>query len=296
MSSKKHKAKKELGQNFLNNPQIVNLMIEALEIAENDLIIEIGPGLGALTKRIVPKLTDKNGSLFAIELDVSLAQRLKKKYEFDDNVKIVQQNILDWLPQFDITKINTDELKTNDIYENSQGIATSDALVTTIETSNEKAGNQKNYKILGSLPYYITSPIIHSIIEKPFRAQKVIIMIQKEVADKILGQKDDSSYLSSFVQTFYDVELVTYVDRLDFDPVPNVDSAVIALTLRTEQLLDFAELKKYKGFLHKAYSNPRKMLNKIFTQHELKKAKIEPRIRAQNYTAQDWVKFYKELK
>lgn len=249
------KPHKELGQNFLTDKNVVFDMVNALDIESSDEIIEIGPGPGFVTSYLLEKAKEKNAKIYAVELDRRLYQNLTERFRGESRIEIHNENILDWLPTF---------LPIND------------------------------FKIIGSIPYYITSPIIHKIVKMGKRPKNAVLLVQKEVAEKIKSKTPDSSYLSSFVQTFFDVGYLGKVPSKKFDPEPKVDGGILRLN-RKEVSFNSDFIRKYEGFLHKAYSNPRKMLNKVFKHEELEKGKIDPQLRAQNLGAGDWLSFYKIL-
>ncbi|MFC1622088.1 16S rRNA (adenine(1518)-N(6)/adenine(1519)-N(6))-dimethyltransferase RsmA [Patescibacteria group bacterium] len=236
------KLKKELGQNFLKGPEIPQKMVEYLDLQENDLVLEIGPGDGAVTNFLI----EKDAEIIAVEIDEHFAETLSKKFL---NIQVINENILEWLPQFK---------------------------------------PEKEFKIIGSLPYYITSPILHETIRSG--ASNCVFLIQKEVARKIADKAPDASYLSTFVQTFYDVEYLETVDRSKFKPEPNVDSAIIRLKKRESNIED---IKKYEGFLHRGFSNPRKMLKKSLPIELLEKSEVDPNDRAQHISMEKWVELFK---
>ncbi|MFZ2664013.1 MAG: 16S rRNA (adenine(1518)-N(6)/adenine(1519)-N(6))-dimethyltransferase RsmA [Patescibacteria group bacterium] len=246
---------KSLGQNFLLDMSVVRDMVEALSIEDGDEIIEIGPGHGAITEILVGVIRGTKSKLYSVEIDERFYEKLLGMYTPNDNIKIINQNILDYLPNF---------------------------------------SPSTDFKILGSLPYYITSPIIHSIIYMRKRPLTCVLLIQKEVAEKIKSRIPDSSYMSCFVQTFFNVSYIGKVPKNRFKPEPKVDGGLIKLTLKDLDL-DYEFIKKYEGFLHKAFSNPRKMLNKMFSKEDLAKGNINPALRAQNLSADDWLSFYKVL-
>ena len=126
------------------------------------------------------------------------------------------------------------------------------------------------------------------------RPHAFVLLIQKEVAEKIKNKAPDASYMSSFVQTFFDVRYLGKVTSDKFYPQPQVDSGIIKFTLKSG---DFSQefIRKYEGFLHRAYSSPRKMLNKVFKKEELEKGKIDGSLRAQNLNAEEWLEFFNIL-
>jgi len=250
------KPHKELGQNFLTDRSVAKDMVEALDIQNGDEIVEIGPGHGVVTDFLVEKAKDLDVVIHAVELDARLYQELKNFYSGNEKIEVIKENILDWLP--------------------------------TLSTDRE-------IKIIGSVPYYITSPIIHKIIKMPAVPQGVVLLVQKEVAEKIKNNAPDSSYMSSFVQTFFDVKYLGKVPSKKFNPEPKVDGGIIKMVKKEDANLDLVFIRKYEGFLHKAYSNPRKMLNKVFRKEELENGNINPTLRAQNLDAEEWLSFYKKI-
>jgi 16S rRNA (adenine1518-N6/adenine1519-N6)-dimethyltransferase len=129
------------------------------------------------------------------------------------------------------------------------------------------------------------------VIKSVPRPEKCIFMTQKEVAEKIVASIPDTSYMSSFIQTFFRAEILEIVPKEKFTPVPKVDSAVLQLT-KIDSFVPDNLIRKYEGFLHKGYSNPRKMLNKAFAPEILQKVNIDPTLRPQNLTVEDWLKLF----
>ncbi len=254
--------KKELGQNFLSDPEIATSMISGLDITAGNDVIEIGPGRGFLTEQLAKKAVAEEFDFYAVELDKRFYEHLQRTFVDNPNVHIVNANILDFLPKY---------------------------------TKPEN----KSVKILGSLPYYITSPIVHQIIRMAVsQPDECVLLIQKEVAEKIVAPAPDSSYMSVFVQTFFEVTYLFTIPREKFSPVPQVDGGVIKLVKRSELGKEFGVdltrefVTKYEGFLHKAFKNPRKMMNKPFSQEELDRAGISASLRPQNLNWKEWLNFY----
>lgn len=254
---------KTLGQNFLKDRGVIKKMVLALGVKEGEILIEIGPGLGALTTEIMENFGTWDVDVRAVEIDLRFVDKLRTMFPLYNNIQIIESNIIDWLPTFD--------------------------------------PGEKNFRVIGSLPYYITSPIIHNLIKMKRPPEACIILIQKEVAHRISAVAPDSSYMSAFVQSFYDVEYLATVDRKEFSPSPEVDAGVLKLTKRRSATIpgniqiEKIDVSKYEKFLHKAYSNPRKMLNKMFHQDELNRADLNGQYRAQNYNADDWLQAFQIL-
>lgn len=245
------KAIKSLGQNFLQNQQIVSEMVDLLNIKENSIVIEIGPGPGIFTKEIVSRLNDSN-KFYAIELDKRFANDLFNKYKNYKNVHIINANFLDWIKDIDL---------------------------------------KGDIMVLGSIPYYITSPIIHNLIKANIKINNIILMIQKEVAQKICEQKVKPNYFSTFVKTFYNVNYIKTVLNTEFNPVPKVDSAVMQMKLKQESY-GIVNLDKYQNFLHKGFKNQKKMLNKVFDEDSLNLLNLTGTLRPHNLDVDMWVKLY----
>lgn len=184
--------KKTLGQNFLKDDNIVNKIVNATEYKKNNLVIEIGPGAGSLTKKLLPKV-DK---AILYEIDTRLERILNKKLAEYDNYTIIFDDFLNRNVNDDLSNYCFD-----------------------------------NLYIVANLPYYITTPIISKIIEEKIPACEIVIMIQKEVADRLCALVGTKEYgqLTVFLNYFYDIKRVTNVSKNSFVPKPKVDSAVIKM-------------------------------------------------------------------
>jgi 16S rRNA (adenine1518-N6/adenine1519-N6)-dimethyltransferase len=248
--------RKELGQNFLTDKSIVFKMVDSLELSPGDEVVEIGAGLGALTTELAERSESLGLTIHAVEIDLRFAESLNGMFLQYSNVGIIEANVLDWLPFF------TPKL---------------------------------DYKVIGSLPYYITSPILHTIVKHVHRPKVCTVLIQKEVAEKIRNKAPDASYLSSFIQTFYDVEYLGKVDRKQFHPSPGVDSGIIKMVRKDEIVMSPEDINKYEGFLHKGFASPRKKINKVFSKDELSRIGISGDIRPQNLDAPEWLRIFRVL-
>ena len=245
---------KELGQNFLTDSESAFKMVNALDLLQDDVVVEIGPGLGVLTQELANKLMSPKAHIYAVEIDNRFVDKLSNMFLTNDTVEIVEANVLDWLSTF-------------------------------------KHPDTRSLKVLGSLPYYITSPILHKIIEMPVQPALCVLLVQKEVAQRICNKAPDATYLSVFTQTFFDVTYLGKVDKSKFSPAPSVDGGIIKLQKKTSSITS-EQLRKYSGFLHKGFSNPRKMLNKVFTKEELAKVNINSSLRAQDIEVDKWVELF----
>ncbi|NMB70005.1 ribosomal RNA small subunit methyltransferase A [candidate division WWE3 bacterium] len=249
-----YEAIKKLGQNFLTDKTIAERMVDSLSLHQNDTVIEIGSGLGIVTEVLAEHMEGYNVKVYAVEIDGRFAARLESMFVEREKLVVVEADILQWLPKF---------------------------------------SEEGSVKVLGSLPFYITSPIIHSIVKMNNLPEKVVLLVQKEVGEKIAGSAPDTTYMSAFVQTFFDVFYSETVPRQKFKPEPNVDGAVLTMTRKRKLPLNL--ILKYEGFLHRGFSSPRKMLNKPFKKEELEMAGINPTIRPQNLSADQWFAFFRIL-
>ena len=192
-------ANKKLGQNFLINDEVINGIVEASNIQKEDLVIEIGPGLGTLTS----ELLEHAGKVIAIELDENMIPILNDRFKLYDNFKLLNEDVL----KVDLNKL---------ISENMGGLS--------------KA------KVVANLPYYITTPIIMKLLENKLNIESITVMVQKEVADRITAKPGDklSGSITYSVDYYAEAEKIVFVDKSSFIPEPEVDSEVIKLQIREE--------------------------------------------------------------
>ncbi len=243
--------RKHLGQNFLKSHEYASLMVKSLEINENDRIIEIGPGRGALTTLLIEcKFKD----LILYEIDFDLAEHISEVVKSHGNVSVKRENILD-----------------ADLF-----------------------GMISPYKIIGSIPYYITSPIIHKFLAIPNRPETVVLLVQKEFGEKLLTTAPKSTYWS-YITMGYKVEKVSIVKAENFNPKPKVDSMILKFVRvpdEEENLKVFGTFKNFSKFLHHVYKNPRKMISKAFNSELLIELGISPNSRPQNLSFENIIKLY----
>lgn len=234
---------KSLGQNFLTDKNIIDNIIEASNIGENDLVIEIGPGIGVITKEAAAKA----GSVIAVEIDKNLIPILQETLADETNVKI----------------INRDILKTD--------------LTAVIEEEKKNFPQMESVRIIGNLPYYITTPIIMKLLEDGVPADSITVMMQKEVADRIKaapGNKERGA-LSVAVQYYCQVVKVTDVPKEVFVPAPKVDSTVLRLDIRKEKPVELKDDKLFFKAVKSGFAQRRKtLLNSLASGTGLGKDKI----------------------
>ena len=194
------KFSKSLGQNFLIDTNVIDRILEGARVKEGDYVIEVGPGIGTLTKEM-GRSAEK---VVAIEIDKTLIPILEETLEDFPNIEVINQDIL---------KVNVQELV------------------------KEKL-NGGPVKLVANLPYYITTPIVMKFLEEDIPVTDIVVMVQKEVADRMNAKPNTKDYgaLSVAVQYNCDTEIVAKAPRHMFMPQPNVDSTVIGLHVREEQI------------------------------------------------------------
>jgi len=254
MAETNYKLKKSLGQNFLKESSVSKKMVKELGVKKGDFIVEIGAGMGALTEVLADEVKAKKAKAKVLEIDKRFVKDLKARFSKNKMVNVVRADVLDWMPRF-------------------------------------KSRNK--FKVIGSLPYYITSPILHSIVRHKKEVTRAVILIQKEVAEKISQKAPDASYFSTYLQTFYEVEIVEVVPKDHFYPEPKVDGAIVKMTLKKDIQIQKDEIIKYESYLHKGFSKPRKMMNKAVPKETLKLAGIDYKLRPQHLTIEQWIDLYR---
>lgn len=219
-------ANKSLGQNFLINDSVVNKIVESAEITKNDLVIEIGPGLGNLTEFLL----EKAGKVIAIELDQRMLEILNDRFSLYDNFEIINEDVL---------KVNLNEL-----------------------ISENKNSEIKNAKIVANLPYYITTPIIMKLLEEKLDIETITVMVQKEVADRLIAIPGEklSGAITYSVYYYATSENVTIVENNSFIPEPEVDSEVIKLSIRKNPPVELLDEDQFFKTVKASFMQRRKTL------------------------------------
>ena len=257
--------KKKFGQNFLTSEEILEEIISKAKISKDDIILEIGPGIGTLTS----KLLETGAEVISVEVDLELNRPLKERFFMYNNFTIISSDIL---------KI--------DIYSE----------IVKILESKGKTLNDKKIKVVANIPYYITTPIIFKLLESRNIVSEIYIMVQKEVAERIcakIGTKESSSItymVSYYTEYLWDI----YVDKTKFVPSPKVDSKVIALKFREKPYPEVKNEELYFEIIRSAFLHRRKtFLNSISASNKIDKKiisnimeelGIDLRIRAEKIT------------
>ncbi len=225
--------KKKYGQNFLNDITIPKKIVDCAKIKEDSLVIEIGPGAGIMTKL----LSEKAKQVLAYEIDETLEDILDEKLIDTNNVDIIYDDFMNRNVKNDIKK-----------YDYS------------------------NLYVVANLPYYITTPIILKLIEEELKVEKVVIMIQKEVADRFAAKPKSKEYgsITVFLNYYFDIKKEFNVSRNLFTPKPNVDSMVISLNKKKE-CYDVKNKQVFFDLVRDSFKFKRKTLRNNLKNYDLTK-------------------------
>lgn len=263
---------KSLGQNFLNDMGVIEAIIEGSQIGPEDLVIEIGPGMGVLTAAAA----EFAGKVVAVEIDTRLMPVLKETLA----------------GYFNITVLNQDIMKTD---------------LPALIAEHFDADGEGKVRIVGNIPYYITTPILMMLLESRVEAETITLMMQKEVADRIEAQPGSRTYgaLSVAVSYYCSVERIADVPKECFSPPPKVDSAVLCMTRRKEPPVPVTDEKLFFDIVKAGFGKRRKTLTNALTGlHELtkddakeilEKAGVAPSRRAETLDLQEFALIAEEL-
>jgi len=264
------KVRKRLGQHFLIDGEVLKLITSAAELAPTDIILEIGPGLGILTK----ELARQTGWVIAVELDNKLANILKQTLTSFDNVTIANKDIL---------RI--------------------DPATLLREPKTKFAPATSPYKVVANLPYYITSPVLRHFLEASVKPEMMIVMVQKEVAEAIVAEPGQRSVLSISVQFYGKPRIVSYVPAQSFYPAPEVDSAILRIDLYSQPAVAVADEKGFFELVRAGFTASRKQIVNSLVQGSglpktevlalLGRADIVPQRRAETLTLEEWAHLWR---
>ena len=264
----KIRANKSLGQNFLIDDEVILDIVNGANIGENDLVIEIGPGLGSMTKLLL----EKAKKVICIELDKKMIKILCERFFDKNNLEI----------------INADVLKVD---------------LNTLIKEEKAKNNIENVKIVANLPYYITTPIIMKLIEEKLDIQNITVMIQKEVADRLIAipGKKDAGAITYTIYYYCIGEKIREVPNTSFVPEPEVTSEVINLNLRKNPAVTVKNEKVFFNIIKSAFMQRRKTLLNALVNATVFKNKEEgtkilnsiglnENVRAENLSIEDFSK------
>jgi len=261
---------KKLGQNFLIDKDAIKKIIKAAEIEANDIILEVGPGLGNLTQ----ELAQKTKKVIAIEKDLKMVEILKENLKDFKNIKIIKNDVLKINPPNDIPKTK--------------------------------------YKLVGNLPFYLAAPLIRKFLELNKPPKEMILVIQKEVGQRICAKPPHMSILAISVQVYAKTEIVSYISKKSFWPQPKVDATIIKITPYSKKyayayfLLSRRCQELFFKIVKAGFSQPRKQLinnlakglkiDREKVKDWLLKNHIQSNQRAETLSVKDWLNLTKTLK
>lgn len=266
------RARKGLGQHFLIDEEVLKLITSAAELTPTDVIMEIGPGLGVLTR----ELAKQAGWVVTIELDNKLAAILKQTLASFNNVTIINGDILSIDPA---------------------------ALLQEQKARFPPEVNSPfSYKVVANLPYYITSPVLRHFLETSVKPKTMVVMVQKEVAEAIVAEPGQMSLLSISVQFYGEPEIVSYVPARCFYPAPEIDSAILRVKLYPEPAVAVTDKESFFALVRAGFTASRKQIGNSLAQGLglpkaevlplLEKASIVPRRRAETLTLNEWAQLW----
>jgi len=249
------KNKKELGQNWLRDRAMLEAIADEADLSISDTVFEIGPGLGTLTSELLRRA----GNVVAVELDSERAVKLPAQFP-GKNLTVINEDIL----SYDLERLPT------------------------------------GYKVVANVPYYITSKIIEKLMTAPNRPSVIVILVQKEVAERIVARPGGMSILAISAQIFAKTHLGIEIPRQFFTPVPKVDSQVVVLEMRDKPLVLEKDQKAFFRVVKAGFANKRKKLrssmsaglaiSKSDAEKLLRQAGIDPDLRAEDLSIDDWIR------
>ena len=269
----KIQANKNLGQNFLVNDNVVDKIIEESNIDKYDLVIEIGPGLGVLTNRLLQKAY----KVVAIEIDKKMVQVIADRFNLYKNLEIINNDIL--------------KIELNQLIDKNK------------KEAEEKGININNVKIVANLPYYISTPIIIKLLEERLNISSIIVMVQKEVAERLTATPGTrlSGAITYMVDYYSTAKKIVQVGKECFIPSPKVDSEVIKLDIRKYPKIKIDNEKFLFDLIQKSFMQRRKTLANMLVNYKFVENKekaisilnelgLEENVRGENLSLEQYSK------
>lgn len=257
------RAHKGLGQNFLQDPLALERIVEAAEIQTSDYVLEIGPGLGSLTRYLAVSANE----VVAVELDANLLAPLEKLLSPHDNVRLIHGDIL---------KMSPSELI-----------------------------NEPDYIVVANIPYYITSAVIRHLLESDKKPRRIVLTVQREVAQRICAKPGDMSLLALSVQVYGKPRIAARIPAGAFFPAPKVDSAVLRVDIYPSPLIQIEYLDAFFKLIKAGFSQKRKTLRNALSSglqistaeaaDLLTGANIDPQRRAETLSIEEWENLAKKV-
>jgi len=289
---------KKLGQNFLVDKKIMAKILKVAELSKRDVVLEIGPGIGNLTKELAKRVK----KVIAIEKDQRMVKILKETLRDFKNVGVVQEDIRKL--EFSNSKFKARNPKQ---IPNSKFQFSKDFRIWDLEHWDFfRISNLgfRIFKVVANIPYYLTSPLIRKFLESKNPPKLMVLMVQKEVAQRICGLPK-MNLLAVSVQFYAKPEIISYVSKKSFWPQPKVDSAIIKITPHSKNLKPTIVRNKIKRecffkIVKAGFSQPRKhILNNLAKKLKLEKEivkswllknQLKPEQRAEDLQINDWLK------
>lgn len=247
---------KKFGQNFISDSKLIERIINNISIDKNTLVIEVGPGMGALTKFLV----DKSGFCLIYEIDGRLEKYLNNLLIGYDNFKLIIDDFMNINLVNEIEKLNYDKIV-----------------------------------FFSNLPYYITSPILNKLIDSNIKFNQIVVMTQKEYADKLVNKNKFFGSLGVLINTFYDVKKVFDISKNYFNPKPNVDSSLVVMDINHDNYNKIKSVNVYKKIVNSSFMQKRKSLRNnlknIITDIDniINKININSNTRAEDLTIENFI-------
>jgi 16S rRNA (adenine1518-N6/adenine1519-N6)-dimethyltransferase len=264
------RTRKSLGQHFLINAGILHNIIQTAALSPEDIVLEVGPGLGVLTRELVKKA----GWVIAVELDSKLSEMLKQSLASCPNVSVINKDILEVEPL---------ELMRQESNKFPQALA-----------------GQKRFKLVANLPYYITAPILRHFCEAELKPQEMVVMVQKEVAKNITAQPGELGILAISVQYYGKPQIAGYVPAGNFFPAPKVDSAILKITFYDRPPLEVTSEESFFKIVRAGFCAARKQIGNSLAQglampkpevlFLLEKAEVAQQRRAETLSLEEWAR------
>lgn len=261
------RAKKSLGQHFLVDKGVLHRIVSAAELTSEDTVIEVGPGLGVLTK----ELARRAGRVIAVEADPNLASALR---EVVADIDIISADILETDPAL-------------------------------LLASSGVEGASPSYKVVANIPYYITSPILRHFLEASLKPSLIVVMVQKEVGEAIVAQPGRMSLLAVSIQFYGQPVIVDHVPARSFYPPPKVDSVILRIKVHQQPPVSVPQANRFFDVVRAGFSAPRKQLRNALAQglgippkeaaNLLERAMIDPQRRAETLHLEEWARICEEI-
>ena len=297
----KIKPARSRGQNFLISEEVYDRIVEIADLRKDDVVLEVGPGLGFLTERLAKKVK----KVVAVELDDKLAVvlALRLKEQGLDNVEIINEDIL----QLNMTNPSpsTGRDLINSPLERGEGCVGGRQIHPNpfvLRSGGQAGGECLKYKVVANLPYNITSIFLRKFLSGENRPQSMTLLLQKEVAERIVAKPGKMSVLAISVQYYAESKIIDYVGKEKFWPAPEVNSAIIKIDLKQNLAGNVDKEKDFFRLVKIGFSSRRKMLknnlmagykiSQEIAKDRLKSAGLDEKIRAQDLSVVDWKKLF----